>query len=576
MKLNLIKIFIIVFFIANFKIISAQNLVPNGSFEKHFKCPSMTASLEDTVIYNWLWDWGSPDYFCSCATNYLIYGSYWVDVPLNYAGFQYARTGECYAGFALNGTNTLCEITENIKVELKQTLIIHKKYCFSAYLSLSDGSTYSIDGIDVYLSNDNSLIPYHINPCTFNISPQISQRGHGVIDDTLNWVKIKGEYISNGSENHLFIGKYSALSINGIKKNNFIPMNFPWWGLASVYYYIDDVALWPCDTTPPQCDAGKDKTICWGDSVLIGTHNYSDYYYQWKEGINSNFNNQYDSGAIWVSPKYTTTYVLETTDFRYEKSYDTVTVDLCNLKAKEYFVCLGDSLLLNNSIQDSLKHLWKSNVFLNSSSIQSPMCTPTTDVAYIHYIMNSSNTVIGQDTILVKVMDCSPARSDTTICLGDDIYLGNSNYTFTSYIWQPLNYLDNNLISNPLARPPKNITYYVIALDSNGVAHQDSVNINVKPCNLPPEIVVPNIFTPNADGINDIFKYKNEEFWQVQTQIFNRWGQLLFDGKNEERWDGTYQGKKVSEGVYFFHITAKAEGFEKLFEYHGSITVIYN
>ncbi|RLD67146.1 MAG: hypothetical protein DRI84_03280, partial [Bacteroidetes bacterium] len=299
-------------------------------------------------------------------------------------------------------------------------------------------------------------------------------------------------------------------------------------------------------------------------------------YYQWKEGINTPFKHQYDSGAVWVSPKYTTTYVLETTDFRFEKSYDTirVVVELCDLKANEVYICHGDSLLLNPIPKDSLQHFWEPNVFLNSSTVQSPICNPKTDVAYFHYAINDSGIIVQKDTLLVRLFDCSPARSDTSICLGDGIYLGNPAFIFASYEWLPMDWLDNNLIANPLAHPPKNIIYFVSATDTNGIVHKDSVSITVKACNLPPEIEIPNVITPNGDGINDVFNYQNDEFWDIKTEIFNRWGQLVFSGDGSERWDGRFQGNQVSDGVYFYQISAQAIGFEVVLEYRGSVSVL--
>jgi len=104
--------------------------------------------------------------------------------------------------------------------------------------------------------------------------------------------------------------------------------------------------------------------------------------------------------------------------------------------------------------------------------------------------------------------------------------------------------------------------------------HKDSVSITVEACNLPPEIEIPNIITPNGDGVNDVFKYQNDEFWNIKTQIFNRWGQLVFSGEGSERWDGRFQGNQVSDGVYFYQISAQAIGFEEVFEYRGTLSVL--
>jgi gliding motility-associated-like protein len=89
------------------------------------------------------------------------------------------------------------------------------------------------------------------------------------------------------------------------------------------------------------------------------------------------------------------------------------------------------------------------------------------------------------------------------------------------------------------------------------------------------ELEIPNIFTPNGDGFNDVFEYKNQEDWDIETQIFNRWGELLFSEKNIN-WDGKYKGKKVSEGVYFYKINAKALRGEEIKVFNGAVHVLYN
>lgn len=87
-------------------------------------------------------------------------------------------------------------------------------------------------------------------------------------------------------------------------------------------------------------------------------------------------------------------------------------------------------------------------------------------------------------------------------------------------------------------------------------------------------LIIPNVFTPNGDGYNDVFNYKNQQQWDFETQIYNRWGELLFSANNTN-WDGYYKGKKVSEGVYFYKITAKAIETEEIRVYNGAVHVFY-
>lgn len=75
---------------------------------------------------------------------------------------------------------------------------------------------------------------------------------------------------------------------------------------------------------------------------------------------------------------------------------------------------------------------------------------------------------------------------------------------------------------------------------------------------------VPNTFTPNGDGINDTFGIAGEAISDFRIQVFNRWGQLVFESKNaNERWDGTYAGQKVPQGVYVYKITAQSPGGQR-------------
>lgn len=97
-------------------------------------------------------------------------------------------------------------------------------------------------------------------------------------------------------------------------------------------------------------------------------------------------------------------------------------------------------------------------------------------------------------------------------------------------------------------------------------------NFNVTKCTHP--LTIPNVFTPNGDGKNDQFTYQNQEDWEFSTTIYNRWGQLIYENKESKNWDGSYKGKPVSDGVYFYIVdaTALSSGEKKRFQ--GSVTVI--
>ena len=88
-------------------------------------------------------------------------------------------------------------------------------------------------------------------------------------------------------------------------------------------------------------------------------------------------------------------------------------------------------------------------------------------------------------------------------------------------------------------------------------------------------MIVPNVFTPNDDGYNDKFEFKNQEQWQYETQIFNRWGHLIFDNSKSENWDGYLNGVQATPGVYYYVIRAAAIKTGEVVVYRGTVTVLY-
>lgn len=80
------------------------------------------------------------------------------------------------------------------------------------------------------------------------------------------------------------------------------------------------------------------------------------------------------------------------------------------------------------------------------------------------------------------------------------------------------------------------------------------------------KLEMPNAFSPNGDGINDVYKAKSgyQSLVEFHAYIFNRWGQKLYEWTNPaDGWDGTYNGKEVKEGVYYVLVKAKgADGIK--------------
>ncbi len=211
----------------------AQNLVPNPSFEIFDLCPDNLAQISRAT--GWLSFDNTPDYFNSCASSG---GPISVSVPSNQWGFQYARTGNAYAGFDPFLTTT-SNARECIGIQLNESLIIGQKYFASIYVSRAVTPhpyiNVAINKIGVKLST----IAYY-DSGSFNRYPiPIDNRAQvftdSVITDTLNWVKISGSFIADSTYKYLSIGNFFKDSATSYIRFDSIS--------TAAYYYVDDVYL---------------------------------------------------------------------------------------------------------------------------------------------------------------------------------------------------------------------------------------------------------------------------------------------------------------------------------------------
>lgn len=94
---------------------------------------------------------------------------------------------------------------------------------------------------------------------------------------------------------------------------------------------------------------------------------------------------------------------------------------------------------------------------------------------------------------------------------------------------------------------------------------------------VPPlSVYMPNAFTPDGDGLNDIFIPVGKGITEFTLQIFNRWGELIFESNDYKKgWDGTFKNEAVPIGAYIYKLTAKGNGSRHI-EKNGSVTVVFN
>jgi len=160
-------------------------------------------------------------------------------------------------------------------------------------------------------------------------------------------------------------------------------------------------------------------------------------------------------------------------------------------------------------------------------------------------------------------------RTDTLICQGIPIPLSplDEQDSSTLYKW--------NTGDSTCCIIGRETGFYILTATNICGAISDSVYLDFVKCNYC--LFVPNAFSPNADGHNDVFKITPTcVMYKYKLMIYNRWGQMIYKSYNlDNSWDGTYNGKAADVGVYNYIIEAIPEDPQKG-EVHlkGDVTLI--
>ncbi|HEX8517473.1 MAG TPA: gliding motility-associated C-terminal domain-containing protein [Bacteroidia bacterium] len=206
----------------------------------------------------------------------------------------------------------------------------------------------------------------------------------------------------------------------------------------------------------------------------------------------------------------------------------------------------------------------------NSSSVS---VTPPAGTTSYYVLVDNGSGCFNSDTITISsnTVPFADAGADATIITGTSTVIGGSP-TATSgntISWTPLPGLDNSTASNPVAQPSTTTTYTVTVTSPEGCTASDSVLVTVLPT-----IFIPDGISPNSDGDNDEWIIDGIElFPNCVVEVYNRWGELLFQSVGyKERWKGTFNGKELPVGTYYYVIDLKDPLFPDV--YTGPITIL--
>jgi gliding motility-associated-like protein len=382
------------------------------------------------------------------------------------------------------------------------------------------------------------------------------------------------------------------------------------------YQGISDTSWQTVNIISPEVDLGSDTTLCDGE-IFNADATTTGASYLWNDNSTNSTLNITQAGSYWVEITVGGCTAYDTIDVAYSPApiidlgNDTI---LCNSGTFTIdATTAGGTYLWNDNSTNATLDVTQSGTYSVEVTVNGCSSTDNITVTF-----NAASTVnIGNDTTLcvggmlnldatatggsylwsdnstnptlnivqsgtywveVTVNGCSKIDSilitdspvptvfwpDSTLCAGTSMVLNATNQN-ASYLWQDLSTNATFTVTDS--------GFYGVEINVDNCLTYYGINISLEECES--ELIIPNVFSPNGDSDNDIFKPVIAiRIASLRTTIYNRWGQEVFSSNNVNiDWDGKSDGKEAPEGVYYWVIeytdelenTESLQGFLTLF-----------
>jgi len=231
-------------------------------------------------------------------------------------------------------------------------------------------------------------------------------------------------------------------------------------------------------------------------------------------------------------------------------------------------ICLGGetTLCVTDNGNQNLSYTWIPQGC--DGTIHAPCITVCPEDTTTYSVIVTNNDVGCVDTLTSEVvvalfdpLNVVITASNDTIILTHDGQLFVNQPANYGYVWSsttPGELIDP--VWNPIITPIDSgqVTYSVTVTNEDGCTNTASITIRVlNPACDKTDVFLPNAFTPNGDGINDILLVRSNFLTSWELHIYSRWGEEVFSTKDQNiGWDGTFKGKKLEPDVFGYYFTA--------------------
>lgn len=322
--------------------------------------------------------------------------------------------------------------------------------------------------------------------------------------------------------------------------------------------------------TPSIIDITSNEiNFCIGDTLNLNVNSTQEVSLQWSgpNGFISNISN------IQIYPAETLhsgLYIINANDTVCSVEPDSIIINvydqpLITIDPLNPEICVGESIEL--TANGGVTYNWST-----SEHTESIIVSPTTNETYMVVVsdLHECKDTIMTDVIVKPIPFLTISPDPIVIFLGEVVTLTvTSDLPGTNFLWS------NGEVNSSIEIYPDHSMTIGVEGNFEGCVNFEEIGIIVKIPLTESYIYLPNSFTPDGNGINDIFIPLLDNAEIVSIKIFNRWGQLIFVSNNSLiGWDGTFNGQPCTEGVYSYMIRYIQTDTRESKQKYGSVSLI--
>ncbi|MGB0934303.1 MAG: gliding motility-associated C-terminal domain-containing protein [Lishizhenia sp.] len=434
-------------------------------------------------------------------------------------------------------------------------------------------------------SNCNNLV--------FKFDFELIPKAEFTIDDNIGCASFEVEFDNFSSQGDQFLWDFGNGNLDSTTFEPTVTYTTP--GLYDVFLYVTDSVCLITDTaqvqitvTPPlQLDALQDIVLCSPLDTSFTANSFgtaTSFIWSSNSNFTDTLNTTVSDSTLTISTNTDGTFYVLVSNPGCERidsasiSFTSAAVNLEGITG----ICLGENATINatsNNPSLTLSNFsWTGDsILISGQGTPNAIFNPTVS-QYVYLNVDVSNGCTITDSIFISVSNIDESSvigvaSEYTVPTSTVVTLSAAPSGY-NYSWSPQNELDNPNAQQTTATINET-TLFTLSVSDGICTKQDTVLVKAYTfvCGEP-FVYIPNAFSPDGDGNNDILFVRSTIVERLVFKVFNRWGELVFESNSINRgWDGTYKGKLLDPDTYDYYIEADCiDGQQEIIK--GNVTLI--